>query len=447
MPKYRLSGRQMAWLVAVFIFAPAIINLPQILARVAMMDAWITQLLPLVYAFAVGYVYYLMAKVFPGKTFFEINFLLAGKLGGGIINIVFLIHIWFILAKNTTLLVSFIKTNLLLRTPYEMILFLLILVLVYYGRTSLEVITRVNDIFFAFLAFIVLSLPFLLSNDLSVAQMQPTLVQPAADLGIANMLSAAWYGDIIVFAAFLPVIANPKLLYSSVRHGISIAALLITWILITGVIVLGPSITAREVYPTYSMIQQIHITDFLDRMEIFIFSVYFPSFIVSIAICFYAILIGLGSFDRANRHQIYSKTAGLFILITLVFAFEGTPEVAVFSNYAYPAFVFAFQPAGLLIILLLLAVRIRRDRKSGQSGQARANPGRAQNASGSTKRSVRKWQAFTYVLIVIGIASIAVGLWVAKDNQFIGRTCIVVYALALLLLVLSTNREMKSFNE
>ncbi|WP_052476496.1 GerAB/ArcD/ProY family transporter [Cohnella kolymensis] len=445
MAKYFLSGRQLAWLVAVFIVAPAVINMPQHLARLAYMDAWVTQMLPVIYGFAVCYVYYRLAKVFPGKNFFEICFQIAGKYGGALINIVFLVHIWFILAKNTNLFIGFIKTNLLLRTPYEVSLFLLILVLIYYGKTSVEVATRVNDMFFALIAFLIITIPLLLSNDISIFQMLPIFVEPLPDLGIANALTASSYGDITVFAAFLPVIANSKMLYTSFRHGLSIAALLITWILVTEICVLGPSITSREIYPTYALIQQIHITDFLDRMEIFIFSIYFPSFIVCIVIAFLAILTGLGSFDRSNRPQAYNKTAGWFLLMTLVFAFEGTPEVSTFANYAYPVYVFAVQPLALVIVFLLSFRKKARegsptqDQKSSESNQPSAA-----SFSASSIRSFRRWKLFTYILIVLGIASVIVGWMVAKDVQWIARVCAAVYMLVLILLVFTTYREMKS---
>ncbi|MDB4868842.1 MAG: hypothetical protein JWR03_3175, partial [Cohnella sp.] len=281
MRKYRLSGRQFSWLIAAYIMTPAIINLPQHLARTASMDAWITQLLPVLYGFAVCYVFYRLARLFPGKNFFEINFELAGKWGGSLLNGLLLLHLWFILARDTTMFTGFIKTNLLLRTPYEVTLLLLMIVLIYYGKTSVEVTARVNDIFFGLLCLMVLFLPLLVSNDISIYQMEPILIEPPGDLTVANGLATSYYGDVAAFGAFLPAIGNSKLLFSAFRHGLALTAALITWIIITGLCVLGPNIMSKEIYPTYALIQQIHITDFLDRLEIVIFSAYFPSFIVN----------------------------------------------------------------------------------------------------------------------------------------------------------------------
>jgi spore germination protein KB len=445
MPKYFLSGRQLAWLVAGFIVAHAIINMPQQLTKIAYMDAWMTQILPVVYGFVVCYVYYRLAKIFPGKNFFEISFQIAGKYGGALINIVFLVHIWFILAKNATLFIGFIKTNLLLRTPYEVSLLLLTLVLIYYGKASVEVATRVNDIFFALLAFMIIIIPLLLSNDISLYQMMPILTEPLPDMGVASALTASFYGDVTVFAAFLPVIANSKMLYTSFRHGLAIAALLITWVMIAEICVLGPGITSREIYPTYALIQQIHITDFLDRMELFIFSIYFPSFFVCIIVAFLAILIGFGSFDRSNRPQVYNKAAGWLLLITLVFAFDGTPEVNAFASYAYPVYVFTVQPLALIIVFLLSFRKKARQGSSTEEQQSSESKQQSTaNFSASSLRSFRRWKLFTYILIVLGIASVIIGWMVSKDIQWLARLCAAVYLLAILLLVLSTYREMKS---
>lgn len=447
MPDYRVSGRQLAWMVAAFIVAPCIINMPQFMARLAIMDAWITQLLPVVYGFAVSYVLYQLAKAYPGKNFFEINLLIGGKIVGGMINILFLLHIWFVLARNTTLFVAFVKTNLLLRTPYEISLFLLIIVLIYYGKTSLEVSARVNDMFFPVLALTILTIPLLLSNDINIYQMQPIMTEPALDLGFANALASSWYADVSIFAAFLPAISNPKTLYTSLRHGLTLAAVLITWVVLSGVCVLGPTLMARQNYPTYTLIQQIHITDFLDRVELFIFSVYFPTFIVSIAIAFLAFLIGFASYDKSRHHEFYSKTVGWFVLITLVFAFEGTTEVSNFANFAYPAFVLLVQPIALLIILLLLFRKKRKGRTLQQQQQSENHSMADNNTPTSAKQSFNKRRRITDLFIIIGIASAAVGLYIAKDIQWAGRLCAILYSLSIVLIYFTTRKEMKAADQ
>jgi spore germination protein KB len=435
MRKYRLSGRQFSWLIAAYIMTPAIINLPQHLARTASMDAWITQLLPVLYGFAVCYVFYRLARLFPGKNFFEINFKLAGKWGGGLLNGLLLLHLWFILARDTTMFTGFIKTNLLLRTPYEVTLLLLMIVLIYYGKTSVEVTARVNDIFFGLLCLMVLFLPLLVSNDISIYQMQPILIEPPADLTVANALSTSYYGDVIAFGAFLPAIGNSKLLFSAFRHGLALTAALITWIIVTCLCVLGPNIMSKEVYPTYALIQQIHITDFLDRLEIVIFSAYFPSFIVNITLSFFAILIGLASFTKSNNYQFYSKPVGWLTLLTLVFAFGGTPEVAIFANYGFPVFLFAVQPLAILVTLLLSW------RKSKQLNHSEASKDTADDKNPETRRSLQMWRRVTHIVIVAGLGFVVIGWFISKDYQWLAKICAIGYLLALLATVYSTFME------
>jgi spore germination protein KB len=437
MRKYRVSERQLAWLITSYIVTCSIINLPQQLPRIALMDAWITQLFPVVYGFGTAYVFYRLAKWFPGKNFFEITILLAGRWGGRILNTLFLLHLWFILARDTMLFIGFIKTNLLLRTPYEISLLLLILVLIYYGKMSIEVSARVNDLFFVFLCFTVLLLPLLLSNDLSLHQLFPIFIEPPQDVGIANLLSTSYYGDVAAFAAFLPAISNPKSLFASFRHGLVLTAVLITWVIVTGICVLGPNIMSKEIYPTYSLIQQIHITDFLDRMEIFIFSIYFPSFIVNLTLSFFAILIGLASFTKSNNYQFYSRSAGWFLLMTFVFAFGGTPEVSIFANYGFPVFLFIVQPLALIITLSLGY------RKAKQAG----SPLESHYEEGKSDLSWRKWKRMTHLLIVFAFVCVIAGFIVSKDFQWLGRVCAVGYASALLAAVLTTYMEMKRASE
>ncbi|TJY44004.1 hypothetical protein E5161_00990 [Cohnella pontilimi] len=434
MRRYRISQRQFGWLIVSYLVTSAIINLPQQLSRIAAQDAWLTQWFPLCYGICVCYVFYRLAKLFPGKNFFEISTELAGKWGGGFLKLIFLLHMWFIFARDSMLFMGFIKTNLLLRTPYEITLLLLFIVLVYYGKTSVEVSARVNDIFFVFLALMVFALPLLLSNEMSITQLEPSVVEPAGDIGLAGLMSASYYGDIVAFAAFLPGITNPKSLLAAFRHGLSLTVLLITWLIATGITVLGADIMAKENFPTYAMVQQIHITDFLDRVEIFEFSIYFPSFVINLTITFFAVLIGLTSFTKSNNYQFYSRSAGLFILLTCEFAFSGTPDVAIFANYGFPVYMYAVQPIGLLILLLLAW------RKSKPSDTA---AGQRTEQEKKSERSWRIWMRVTHLWILFGLVCIVAGMCLSKDYQWAARICAGGYAVSLFGTVISTYMEQK----
>ncbi|WJH35189.1 endospore germination permease [Paenibacillus sp. CC-CFT747] len=321
-----ISHRQLAWLIAAGFMTSTTILLPQQLALYSGNDAWFAPIFCAIYALLACYVFYRLAKRYPGQTIFQITKLLAGKWIGSLLNIIILFNIWLVFVRNARLFINFVKLNLLPSTPEEILLLLLVVVLIYYGSTSIEVTARVNELFFPFLFLITLLLPLLLSNELSIYQLEPVLVKPAADLTLSGLIASSWYGDVIVVGAFLHTIYNSKQLYSAMRHGILLSVFGLTILCIVGIAVLGANTLGKENYPSYVLAEQIHISDFLDRVELILFSIYFPTFLVSIMTAFLALLIGVASFTKTRDYTFYSRSMGWLMLLAVYLAFPGARD-------------------------------------------------------------------------------------------------------------------------
>ncbi|WNQ10458.1 endospore germination permease [Paenibacillus aurantius] len=390
-----ISHRQLAWLIAAGFMTSTTILLPQQLALYSGNDAWFAPLFCAIYALLACYVFYRLAKRYPGQTIFQITKLLAGKWIGSLLNIIILFNIWLIFVRNSRLFINFVKLNLLPSTPEEILLLLLVVVLIYYGSTSIEVTARVNELFFPFLFLSTLMLPILLSNELSIYQLEPVLVKPASDLTLSGLIASSWYGDVIVVGAFLHTIYNSKQLYSAMRHGILLSVFGLTILCIVGIAVLGANTLGKENYPSYVLAEQIHISDFLDRVELILFSIYFPTFLVSIMTAFLALLIGVASFTKTRDYTFYSRSMGWLMLLAVYLAFPGGPETRTFATYSFPPFVLTVQPV-LFLVLLMLALwkkTTRSGHEKGQQEEEEGANGKEEERDGSREeREARKMQ-------------------------------------------------------
>lgn len=92
-----INHRQMAWMISSIIVGTGLISSHNELIRISRMDAWFSYALPIVYAFFIAALYSYLSLNYPGKNIFTIVYELTGKWLGGIINLFFFIHIWFIL--------------------------------------------------------------------------------------------------------------------------------------------------------------------------------------------------------------------------------------------------------------------------------------------------------------------------------------------------------------
>jgi spore germination protein KB len=436
----RISERQLVFLIGALIVTSGLVNEPAQLAAMAGVDAWTAHLLPIIYAFLVCYVFFRLGKLFPGKNIFEIAPIVLGKWFGFVVNCVILLHIWLIFVRDTRSFTQFIKMVLLQNTPEEIIILLFMLLIIYFGRTSIEVAARVNELFFPMLIGMILLLPVLLSNEWSAARLQPFLVRPTGDLVTANLLNSAWFGSIIVVGAFLPALQKATKLYAAIRYGVALSAFLLTYLTFTSIGVLGPTITARSAYPTYALIQQIHITDFLDRVDLFVFSIYFPVFIVNTIFSFLALLIGFTSIVKSKNYTAYSRPMGFLIMLTAYLAFRGLPDVNRFTTAGYPLFELLVQPFLILVVFLMSLRKTKQKARPHESGTD-SSPIKEDTSDNKGKRKVLKWAGRSHLLLLLALALIVIGKLASGNFQLISRICAIGYILCLFLLVITTKLE------
>ncbi|WP_052310061.1 GerAB/ArcD/ProY family transporter [Paenibacillus senegalensis] len=443
MSKLVISSRQLTYLIASTLITASIINDPQQLARSTGHDAVFSYALALLYGLGIGYVFYALARRYPGKNLFEISFLLAGKWGGGFINLLLMLNIWFVFVRDSYTTTTFLRTTLLQRTPPEILLLLFISVIIYYGQTSIEVTARVNEIVFPFIFIVLIGLPLLLLNEISLTQWEPLFTQPGSQLVLGNLLNAARFGDLIVIGAFLHTIANSRHLLTAIRYGAILSGMILTIVVATSMAVFGADIVARLNFPFYSLVSQIHITDFLDRLDVFMFSLYFPSAVINVVFSFMAFLVGLSAFTGKKDHTPYSRSMGWFFLLVIPISFRNIVELTQFTFFAYPFFVLLTQPVLLVCLFVLGVMRKRRapiqDHEDNTSQQAESSHHQSGGRYG--KNSLRIWMRLTHFFMLAALLLIIAGVWLGKAYSWAGAVCSLGYGLCLIAIFITSTYE------
>jgi spore germination protein (amino acid permease) len=338
------------------------------------------------------------------------------------------------------------NSTLLLRTPEEFTILLFILVLVYYCKSSVEVAARVNDMMFPLFLFVLFSFPFLLVNEFSFERIEPILGSGVSTVGLANLLPVGWYADLLVLGAFLHTISTSRQIQTAIKFGVSLSAVGLTMLLFLCITVLGSSVAGRTMYPNYTLVEQIHITDYLDRLELVLFSIWLPTFILKCCYIFTALIIGLNSFTRRDDQKFYAKQVGWFLQITTAMAFHSVVEVFEFGNYGAVFTVAAMQIPFLLLVFVLLmrrktaAVELEADRATReQEQQERADLDKPRISRVRSKT----WSLLTHALIATCASVILIGGFFGADSAMIGGFCGLIYALSLLGTLFTTYMELR----
>ena len=432
----QINHRQLSWLTACLLLTSSLITLPSSLANAAGADVVFSQIGPVLYALIICLFFYALNQHYPEKNLFEINFLVAGKWGGAIINVVILFFMWTRIQMELNAITGFINTTMLTRTPPEILTLMFVIILMYFGRSSVESIARMNDFFFPILFIGIFPTFLFVLNEFHLERMEPFFVDGLAPIWKGNWVALAGYGEMFVLGAFLHALPKSKLFLVSIRHGVLLSALGFTVLLLLAIGVLGPVISGRVMYPSYILVEQIHITDFLDRLEIFFFSIWFPAIAIKSVIIFLAILIAIASFTNNRDYRVYSIPLGWFILATSTLSFQGALSVQDYSAYALPVII----PATQLPLMLLIYVLVRwKKRKSDASEDEKPKiPGK-----------IVKWGTYVYTLLFIAVLSIAVGVWFGYEYSLLGQIMAIVFGLCMVVATFFSRLEvvkLKEFN-
>lgn len=432
--RHVINHRQVAWLVGGVLMTGGMIGLYQSVVRVSRVDAWSFQIIPIIYAVLIAYVLFELGHAFPGKNLFEILFLVCGKWVGGFINLILLLYIWMILVIDVKGLSYFIQASLLPQTPLEVILLVFVLLMMSYS--TLEVTARVNEIFFSMNVISSFLMLCLLINEYDAQRLDPILSTSLKGIFFGNYMTMGMFGDVLFFGAFLPVFIQPRLFFAAIKHGVMIVGFTTSLVMLALLMVMGHIIASRLSYPVLALVQQIHVTDFLDRVDIFLLSIWFPSFAIKVIVAFLALLTGIGSFAGGTQQKPFIPSLGLFLIITALLSFPQVEDVERFVGYSFTSVVLIIQ----VPLLLFLWIRARIERRRAGNIKSDFPPGTRYSQFYGTM----EW---TSNLSILGcLLTVLVGKWCFEQSMFVSQYVAVIVMVLLAIALVTSYLQMQTVN-
>ncbi|WP_139492371.1 GerAB/ArcD/ProY family transporter [Brevibacillus dissolubilis] len=363
MQTLRISSNQIAMLTGCFLSAGMIVSTSKEMVYQAGQDAWTGYFFPMVYGALIIVISIWLYKGREGITLFELNKKLLGGIGGSLLNLVLFWYLLSMLITDLRKLAEFVKTTLLLNTPVSVTMFMILLLTVYLTRGGIEVIARVGHLYFFLLAATIVSLPILLINEFSLANVRPVMANGLEALAKSSFMAVGSYGEVIAMISVMFAFSyqkNPKGLHPMLR-GVVFGTFLLTVLSVTLIGTVGTSISARAMYPNLMLVQSIHITDFLDRLDIILVSFWVPSYIIKICLNYYVLTECISSIPSEKQNP----KAYTIVLVPLVFmmghlSFESVVELVHFETHVW-SFVTVFLQVVLFSVLIV--ARLMRDRQ------------------------------------------------------------------------------------
>lgn len=343
----KISRRQLHLIGIAYALDTTMITLPGQVIGSAKMDAWLSYLLAAgLIALSLWFVSRVMNR-FPDQDMFGV---LIAKLPivGKLFAMLYILFFFFILIRDIRIITDFANITLLPMTPLMAIGLLVSLTILFIARGGIEILARMTELWLPLLLLGVLTIPIGLLREFDFRFLAPVL-----DGGFVPPLTGGWY-----LAAYLgEVIALPFLFSNSTfrfRDGMvalatgSGALLLLHYYALLS---LGEHIPGGMLYPTYEMVRQIRVTDFLDRFDLPLVALYMPTMLTKIAYSLYFVCHGLQRIAPSLEAKIVVTPVSVLALVCSFWFFSNSVQI-MNLNRTWPVLALLFE---FVLPLLLFA--------------------------------------------------------------------------------------------
>ncbi|MDR2995897.1 MAG: spore germination protein [Bacillus cereus] len=339
----KVSEYQLATFIACSISANGIMIFREMF-RIGKQDAWFSYLLPMLYAILLVMVTVYILKGEQTENLLQLNKKLFGIFGGSLANFLVSIYTLFLIGLEVSKLANTIKYYLLPKTPLPILVITLVLTIAYLAHAGIEVILRFGNLVFIPYALAIFILPFLLFNEIEVSNLLPIATNDLKHMVQESFSQFALFGEVLLFLILLGNTSKKQISKHALVRGTILGAFLLTFICVLTIISVGVPITSNAYLAPIFLVQLVHIAEFMDRFDLFLFSTWFLCYLIRI-VFFYFLLCS--SISLIGKEDKYNKEYAILLIplvsiVSLVF-FQSEIRIFNFEKFPWQIFTFGFQ--------------------------------------------------------------------------------------------------------
>ncbi|WP_025677436.1 GerAB/ArcD/ProY family transporter [Paenibacillus polymyxa] len=365
MKQDEISTIQALLTVTSTVYAVGIVSLPRtITEQTQTPDVWQGLLLASLFGVGVVFINVKLCRRFPGKTFYELNSVIAGKFISLFINIAFMVYCVMICSLVSRMMAEFLKALALERTPVSMILLPFLLLIGYLTSGGLHAIVRLVELFFPLTFIVYLLLIILNINHFDIDHLRPVFHQgwgpilkslkvvPFSTLGFESML---------ILTNFM---VNPQKAWKAGGIGYSIAMALYVMMVTMVVGCMSVEEVSQLQWPVVSFAQQIEFPGaFLERFEIFFIILWTIKIFMTASNYYFYLVAGISQLTQKWNGYIF------YLPLIIIFAVSIYPQNFIqIDNFGtvtgyFGMIICAAVPLVLLLISMIFCIRGNLDGK------------------------------------------------------------------------------------
>ncbi len=354
-----ISLKQFMLLVILFCMGSSILLIPTSLAGEAKQDAWIISILGIFVGMMLVFLYSTIGQRFQTISIVQYSEEILGKWLGKIVSFWFCSYAFILSGIILKHLGDFVVTFLMPETSVETIIIIFLLLVIMGTRLGIETIARSAEILFIFILLLYFIAVFGLLPEVDLTRLQPMFeggIRPITR-GLFQYIGSP-YLELVIFLMIFPMINQIKKAKKTFLIGTLLGGISIMIPVFFCLVVLGPEMTALHTFSGFTVIKQINLGGFLQRLESIIAIIAFISIFFKALICFYASTLGFSQIFNFKDFKFLIYPMGM---ILAVFSIISSPNI----SYARTFFKTIWTPYALtnglfLPLILLVVVGIRK---------------------------------------------------------------------------------------
>ncbi|ULL14599.1 hypothetical protein DVH26_09135 [Paenibacillus sp. H1-7] len=319
----KISGYQLFWLIftmefgmtAIFTVSPAIF--------LAKQDAWISIILATLICIFTTVVAVKLSLLYPEQTFIQYSQSILGKWLGTIILVPYFLMWLSVTGVILREFADFVFITLFSSTPLWIVILIMLGAVVYVTCTGgLRSISRCSEIIgpvstagcFFIIVFSVKDWDWL--RLLPVYSNTGWLPIVKGSLAPASFLAESFM--VVMLIAFMP---KPERALTSTLWGIAAASVAFLAMTLIVIMVFGPNLPAKFIYPLYSVVTYISIMDFIQNVDVLVVLLWIIGIFIKLSLYFF-----ITSYGSAQLFQIRKWKRTVWLIAPIVFVVSLLPR-------------------------------------------------------------------------------------------------------------------------
>jgi spore germination protein (amino acid permease) len=353
--KGRITTNQFIWLLFCIITSFAVLHTPGLLIVQAGRDSVLSVIFAWILDVLLAVVYAYMGIRFPGQNMAQYSMTILGKKIGKLVGIMFPLFFLMVSALLESGFAILLHVAFFPKTPVEIILLVSYATVAYAVLKGIEVLGRVCEFLGPIYLISLLLLFLLIIPDIHFENLKPQLENGIFPAVSGGLLILCFMGICIEMGLYIPICDHPENGFLSKFSAVSIGSVMISLIVTSSIGVFSIAQSKNMFSPSLRLARYIHLTVFLQRLEVIWLMIAIGALIISSAEMIWGFALETAQIFELKSYKFLVIPS---ILLSYVFAstsFKNSIDLFNFINYSYPI-IAMFVETGLEMLLFFAAL-------------------------------------------------------------------------------------------